>query len=87
MGRVMNDAERVHEVVRLTGKRRRELFRIRMNEADAVAYAETPGAFTGDVERLRREVDGRDCGTGTGEVHRVGTDAASHFEDALPSPA
>ena len=85
--RVVDDAERVDEVVLLAVEGRGQLLGVRLEEPDPVADAHHLCALRGDAERLAREVDGRELGAGTGEVDRVGADAAADLEHALAAPA
>ena len=84
---VVHDAEGVHEVVGLVGKRRRELFGIRLDEPDPLVQSKHTRAFTSEAQRLAGKVDGRHACACTSEADRVRADAASHLEHALAAPA
>jgi hypothetical protein len=87
MRSVVDDPERVDEVVRLVAERRPELLRVRLDELDAVGHAHHLSALRRERERLAREVDRSQLRAGAREVNRVGADTAAHLEDALSVPA
>src|ERR1700681_3355354 len=58
-----------------------------MAKLDAVSQAIDPGAFTGHLKRLFREVHGRHTGAMAREIHRVGADAAANFQHTFVLPA
>ena len=84
---VVYDSEGVDEVELLSVEHRGQLLGVRREESDPVADLHDLGALLGDPERLGREVDRRQLGACTGEVDRVGADAAADLEHTLAAPA
>src|ERR1019366_10377456 len=83
IGRMVNHAERVDQVVRLHGDGFAEPFGVRLDEPYAVFQPEDFGALAGEFERLFRQIDGRDPRPGAREVDGVGADAAPDFQHLL----
>ena len=72
---MMNDAERVHQVVRLWFHELRQALRIGGHKPDAILEAENPGALPRQLKRLVGQVDSRDQCPGAREVDRIGPQA------------
>lgn len=83
---VVDDAERVDEVVRLDGHKARELFGVAGIEADLILKAEDGCTGAGKLHGFFGEIDGRDFNAAAGEVDGVGADAAADFENFFAAP-
>src|SRR5262245_13683220 len=87
MRRMMNDPERVHEVVQLGFHELRQALCIGGHKPDAILEAENPGALPRQLKRLVGEVDSGDECPSAREVDRIGPQATPDFEHAAILPA
>lgn len=86
VGGMVNDAERVDEIVRLDGKKAAELLGVARAEADAIFEAENGGAPASQLHGFLREIDGRDLSARASEVYGVRADSAADFENFFATP-
>src|SRR5581483_663830 len=84
--RVMDDAERVHEVVLLDWDERRQLLRVPVVKRDPVGKTEYFGALLRDAHRLVGQLGDRHLGAVPREIDGVGADPASDLEHAPVAP-
>src|SRR5207245_4767600 len=84
MRRVMDDSERVHEVVLLDRHDLVQLFGVA--EAEVRLEPEDLEALLAQLEALLGKVDHRDVRAGPSEVDGVGADAAADLEHFLAAP-
>lgn len=87
VGRVVDDAKGIDEVVRLDREKGRKLLGVARTKTNALLQAENGSALARDLHGLFREVDGGDVGAGAGEVDGVGADTTADFQNFLPAPS
>ena len=87
MRSVVDDAERVDQVVRLDGDERRELFGVAGAKLDAIRQPEHFGALAGEGHGFIGEVDGGDLRAVAGEIDGVRANAAADLQNFFAAPA
>src|SRR5690242_12169007 len=87
MRAVMNDTERIHEIVRLDRNERGQPFGVHSAKVDAVSKPKHICAPARQFDGSFRKIDSRDAGPCARETDSVGADPAADLENAFAFPS